>query len=124
MGAPIKLMVKDQPVFICCKGCKDEALAHPDKTLAKVETLKKKAAGGELTSGEPRRQPGEGKVSRRRLPAVLRCWRFSLSHAHSQSKRPKCDAIDNHRPAKSIRSSAPVRPLKAWSITHASRSRT
>jgi hypothetical protein len=48
MDAPIKLMIKDQVVFICCKGCEKKALADEDKTLAKVEELKKKkaASGG------------------------------------------------------------------------------
>jgi hypothetical protein len=44
MGPPIKLMIKGQPVFICCKGCKKQAEADPDKTLAKVKELKAKAA--------------------------------------------------------------------------------
>lgn len=43
MGPPIKVLVKDQPVFVCCKGCQKKALADPDKTLAKVEELKAKA---------------------------------------------------------------------------------
>lgn len=43
MGAPIKLDIKGQPVFLCCKGCKKKAEADPDKTLAKVEELKAKA---------------------------------------------------------------------------------
>lgn len=42
MGPPIKLIIKDQPVFLCCGGCKKKALANPDKTLAKVEELKAK----------------------------------------------------------------------------------
>lgn len=40
MGAPVKLMVNDQPVFLCCKGCKDAALADPQETLATVQRLK------------------------------------------------------------------------------------
>jgi hypothetical protein len=43
MGAPIKITVKDQPVFLCCGGCKKRALADPDKTLARVEELKSRA---------------------------------------------------------------------------------
>jgi hypothetical protein len=43
MGPPVKVMVKDQPVFLCCGGCKKKALADPDKTLAKVDELKAKA---------------------------------------------------------------------------------
>jgi hypothetical protein len=42
MGVPIKLMVKDEPVFVCCAGCKRKALADPDATLAKVKELRAK----------------------------------------------------------------------------------
>ena len=46
MGPPLKLSVKGQPVFVCCKGCQKKALADPDKTLAAVADLKAKAAKG------------------------------------------------------------------------------
>jgi hypothetical protein len=49
MGVPLKVMVKDHPVFLCCKSCRKKALADPDKTLAKVKELKAKTA----------RSPGE-----------------------------------------------------------------
>jgi hypothetical protein len=42
MGEPVKVMVKDQPVFLCCKSCQKKALADPEKTLAIVEKLKLK----------------------------------------------------------------------------------
>jgi hypothetical protein len=42
MGAPIKIMVKDQPVYLCCGGCKKQALADPDATLTKVKELQAK----------------------------------------------------------------------------------
>jgi hypothetical protein len=45
MGKPFKVMVKEQPVFLCCKGCQRKALADPDKTLAKVRQLKARNAG-------------------------------------------------------------------------------
>jgi hypothetical protein len=41
MGEPYKVMIEGQPVFLCCDGCKDEALKDPKATLAKVEELKK-----------------------------------------------------------------------------------
>ena len=44
MGPPIKLDIKGQPVFICCKGCKKKAERDPDATLAKLAELKAKAA--------------------------------------------------------------------------------
>lgn len=42
MGPPIKVIVNDQPVFVCCKGCEKEAKSHPDRTLPKVAELKAK----------------------------------------------------------------------------------
>src|SRR5438094_10105269 len=40
MGVPVKIMVKGEPVFICCKGCSKDAQKEPEKTLAKVKELK------------------------------------------------------------------------------------
>ncbi len=36
MGAPEKVEVQDQEVWICCDGCKDKLLAEPEKYLAKL----------------------------------------------------------------------------------------
>jgi hypothetical protein len=44
MGAPVKVMIKGEPVFLCCKSCQKEAEANADKTLAKVKELKAKKA--------------------------------------------------------------------------------
>lgn len=51
MGTPIKVVVKDQPVFLCCKGCRRKALADPEKTLAKVEELKAKTKERQKAGG-------------------------------------------------------------------------
>jgi Cu(I)/Ag(I) efflux system membrane fusion protein len=40
MGQPIAIEINGQKVFLCCEGCKDEALANKEKTLAKVKELK------------------------------------------------------------------------------------
>jgi hypothetical protein len=40
MGVPLKVMVKGQPVFLCCVGCEEKAKDHPEKTIATVEQLK------------------------------------------------------------------------------------
>jgi hypothetical protein len=42
MGVPIKLKIKGQTVFLCCKNCQKDALADPDKTLAKAKELREK----------------------------------------------------------------------------------
>ncbi len=44
MGPPVTVEIKGQKVFLCCKGCKDDALADRDQTLAKVKELKAKAS--------------------------------------------------------------------------------
>ena len=36
MGAPEKVEVEGQTVWICCDGCKDKLLADPEKYLAKL----------------------------------------------------------------------------------------
>jgi hypothetical protein len=41
MGVPMKIMIRDEPVFLCCDGCETRARAHADRTLAKVRELKK-----------------------------------------------------------------------------------
>ena len=46
MGPPLKLDIKGQAVFVCCKGCKRKAEADPDRTLAKLAELKNKKAAG------------------------------------------------------------------------------
>ncbi len=37
MGAPQKVEVNGQEVWICCDGCKDKLLASPDEYLAKLK---------------------------------------------------------------------------------------
>ena len=37
MGAPQKIDVSGQMVWICCTGCKEKLLAEPDKFLAKLK---------------------------------------------------------------------------------------
>lgn len=44
MGTPVKVVIDGKPVFLCCSGCKDEAVEHGKETVAKVENLKKATA--------------------------------------------------------------------------------
>ncbi len=43
-GAPIKVMVNGTPIFVCCEGCIEDAVAGGKKTLAKVNKLTKASA--------------------------------------------------------------------------------
>jgi len=40
MGAPAKVVLRGQPVFLCCEACEDQAKGNEQKTLAKVHELK------------------------------------------------------------------------------------
>ena len=44
MGPIHKVMVKGQPVFLCCKGCEAEAKTHPDETLLQFQQLMKRVS--------------------------------------------------------------------------------
>lgn len=44
MGVPVKVMIKGQPVILCCDACEIKAKAHADRTLAKVQQLKAQRA--------------------------------------------------------------------------------
>jgi len=37
MGAPIKVDVNGQQIWICCEGCRDPLLENPDEYLAKLK---------------------------------------------------------------------------------------
>jgi Cu(I)/Ag(I) efflux system membrane fusion protein len=39
MGVPVKVMIQNQPVFLCCGGCVARAQANEDHTLATVKRL-------------------------------------------------------------------------------------
>ena len=45
MGVPIKLDVGGESVFVCCEGCREDALANPHVTVAKVKKLREANAG-------------------------------------------------------------------------------
>jgi Cu(I)/Ag(I) efflux system membrane fusion protein len=44
MGTPIKMVILNQPVFLCCSGCVKGAQNRPKETLAKVTELKANTA--------------------------------------------------------------------------------
>ncbi len=44
MGAPAKIIVNGETVFLCCMGCAKEAKSHPEETVAKVKELRAKNA--------------------------------------------------------------------------------
>lgn len=51
MGPPLKVILGDKPVWICCKGCEKKAKANPEKTLAHAEELKASVAANSSPQG-------------------------------------------------------------------------
>jgi len=39
MGVPVKITLRGQPVFLCCKGCVGKAKREPEETLKKVSQM-------------------------------------------------------------------------------------
>ena len=63
MGAPVKVMVKGQAVFLCCKGCAAKAQANPDQTLANVEASKARTAQAEIDASLSKLGPEDRKLA-------------------------------------------------------------
>ncbi len=58
MGVPVKITLKGQPVFLCCKGCETDAVENADATLAKL--AKSAASEDSGTGSEIITQPPPG----------------------------------------------------------------
>jgi Cu(I)/Ag(I) efflux system membrane fusion protein len=57
MGPPVKVMIFDQPVFLCCEGCQKEAVSHPSQTLAQLDNLKAKGTSTKINKVQKENQP-------------------------------------------------------------------
>jgi Cu(I)/Ag(I) efflux system membrane fusion protein len=65
MGVPVKVMLENQPVFLCCDGCKKQAQDHPQETLAKVQKLKEgksPSSGGATPPPAAQKKDPEAKI--------------------------------------------------------------
>ncbi len=75
MGQPVKVLVGDKPIYLCCKGCVKKVQAQPAKYLAVVSGADTPAASGadtptaSTTRGEEAR-PGVFKVSTADAPFI------------------------------------------------------
>ncbi|MEE2642256.1 MAG: efflux RND transporter periplasmic adaptor subunit [Planctomycetota bacterium] len=60
MGIPIKIRFKDQDLFVCCEGCRDQLLQEPDKHIEYLRAYKarKNKSANSPGRGQP---PAEGK---------------------------------------------------------------
>ncbi len=67
MGGPVKLMVGDKPVFLCCRGCIKKVEAEPAKYLAKVYGA---TSQGSVPSGAEQVREGIYKVTAADAPFI------------------------------------------------------
>jgi len=51
MGPPLKLILNDKPIWICCSGCEKKAKSNPAKTVAHAEELKAHVAAKSTPKG-------------------------------------------------------------------------
>jgi hypothetical protein len=64
MGPPVKVMVKEKPVFLCCAGCKRRALANPERTLAIVAKLQSKVAEEVISASLVKLSPDDRRLAK------------------------------------------------------------
>ena len=53
MGHPVKVMIGNRAVFLCCVGCKEEVEANPEKYLAKLDAAAAAPAEAAPEGGTP-----------------------------------------------------------------------
>ena len=51
---PVKLTLEGETVFICCPGCKDQAISNPQKTVDRVKELRSQPRQTQPPKDEPR----------------------------------------------------------------------
>ena len=76
MGTPVKLDVSGHTVFVCCDGCKEQALENPIETLAQVAKRKNAkiavpASGKVPATNDRAAMPGKSKRPEERIKAAL-----------------------------------------------------
>lgn len=60
MGTPVKVMVGDRAVFLCCEGCREAVEKEPEKYLAKLDAQaapSAEPAATETPAAEPPAKP-------------------------------------------------------------------
>ncbi|MEM6467960.1 MAG: hypothetical protein AAF802_00215 [Planctomycetota bacterium] len=68
MGTPIKVMVGDKPIYLCCKGCIKKVQAEPAKYLAMVHGNQKQ--GRSIAAAGEQARPGVFKVTAADAPFI------------------------------------------------------
>jgi multidrug efflux pump subunit AcrA (membrane-fusion protein) len=71
MGTPVKVLVKGNPVFVCCKGCVTKALADPTQTLTKMEQAKTRTKTDTVMTVKPSTPSDNSGAKSAKIKAML-----------------------------------------------------
>ena len=75
MGVPVKITLRGQTVFLCCKGCVDKAKRNPDETLKKLAHCRARETKPLNVADERCNTPTADK---RRKPMIEKIIEFSI----------------------------------------------
>jgi multidrug efflux pump subunit AcrA (membrane-fusion protein) len=90
MGVPVKVMVKGQPVFVCCNACSKAAAKEADATLKKVAELRAaKKAGGERVEARDKAQ-ASSKLTAKQERIVKALSKLSSADRAAAEKQKVC----------------------------------
>lgn len=53
MGTPVKVMIGDRAVFLCCEGCRSAVEGNPEKYLAKLDAQREAPGEAAAAKTEP-----------------------------------------------------------------------
>lgn len=95
MGTPVEIMVDGQPVFLCCSGCKEKALADPKATLASVARLKTgESAAAEKSHGD---MVGSAEKNKKEAEIQAALAKLSLEDRQLAEAQRYCPILDKNR---------------------------
>ena len=110
MGVPVKVMVNNQPVFVCCSGCTKQAAEGADATLKKVADLragKKADAEKKTASAKPATSPKQEKIAKA-LAKLTSADRAAAEKQKFCPVMPKSELGSMGTPIKLVRDGKPV----------------
>jgi len=88
MGQPVKMLVNDKPIFLCCKGCIKKIKAEPTKYLAMVYGGSEQAGTGQAGAGQAGSVPADGEQVR---PGIFKVSAADKPYVAAQKMCPVMD---------------------------------
>ena len=108
MGVPVKVLVKDQPVFVCCNACSKQAANEADATLKKVADLRAgKKTEGEKSPAATKLSPKQEKIAKA-LAKLAPGDRVAAEKQKFCALLPKSELGSMGKPIKLVRDGQPI----------------